>query len=34
MYKKLKAYQELMGDAKIDVTIRNLLKKSIKLWEE
>ena len=34
MYKKLKAYQELMGDAKIDVTIRNLLKKAIKLWEE
>ena len=34
MYKKLKAYQEIMGDAKIDVTIRNLLKKSMKLWEE
>jgi hypothetical protein len=34
MYKKLKAYQEIMGDAKIDVTIRNLLKKAIKLWEE
>jgi len=34
MHKKLKAYQELMGDAKIDVTIRNLLKKAIKLWEE
>jgi hypothetical protein len=34
MYKKLKAYQEIMGDAKIDVTIRNLLKKSMKLWGE
>lgn len=34
MFKKLKAYQEIMGDAKIDVTIRNLLKKAIKLWEE
>jgi len=34
LYKKLKAYQDIMGDAKIDVTIRNLLKKAIKLWEE
>lgn len=34
LYKKLKAYQELKGDAKIDVTIRNLLKNAIKLWEE
>ena len=34
MFKKLKAYQEIMGDAKIDVTIRNLLKKAMKLWEE
>ena len=34
MFKKLKAYQEIMGDAKIDVTIRNLLKTAIKLWEE
>lgn len=34
MYKKLKAYQEIMGDSKIDVTIRKLLKKAINLWDE
>jgi hypothetical protein len=34
LYKKVKAYGNLVGDAKIDTTIKNLLKKAIKLWEE
>ena len=34
MYKKIKAYGDLMGDDKIATTIKNLLRKSIKLWEE
>lgn len=34
MYKKIKAYGDLMGDDKIATTIKNLLRKAIKLWEE
>lgn len=34
MYKKLKAYGSVMGDEKIATTIKTLLEKSIKLWEE
>jgi hypothetical protein len=34
MYKKIKAYGDIMGDDKISTTIKTLLKKSMKLWEE
>ena len=34
MYKKIKHYQELKGDSKINITIKNLLTKTMKAWEE
>lgn len=34
MYKKIKNYQEIKGDSKISVTIKNLLIKTMKVWEE
>jgi hypothetical protein len=34
LYKKLKYYQKIKGDSKISVTIKNLLEKNMKIWEE
>jgi hypothetical protein len=34
LYKKIKYYQEIKGDSKISVTIKNLLEKNMKIWEE
>ena len=34
LYNKIKVYGEMQGDARVDVTVKNIINRSMKIWGE